>query len=78
MVKLGLRPPTFEEMVIAGIVHPDFTKTPNKCFVGLTSYSLDGDACVPYLGGSGEDRELDGDGWDVGWSSSNRFLCVRK
>ncbi len=78
MDKLGLRPLTLEEMTIAGIAYPTFTKTSNKYFVGLTKYALDGDSFVPSLYRNDDERRLDGNGWDDEWNDRDRFLCVRK
>jgi hypothetical protein len=58
MEKLGLRPLTLEEMTIAGISYPTFTKTDDRYFVGLTKYALDGSSCVPCLFRDGGVRRL--------------------
>ena len=78
MKKLGYRPPTLEEMILAGIAEPKFTKTPSKYFVGLTSYQVGGGAFVPVLCRRGDRRRLGGGGWGDEWDSDDRFLAVRK
>ncbi len=78
MDKLGLRPLTLEEMTIAGISYPTFTKTDNRYFVGLTKYALGGDSYVPSLCLSGDERRLGWCRWDDEWDGEGRFLCVRK
>ncbi len=78
MNKLGLRPLTLEEMTIAGITHPEFTKTSGKYFVGLTPYSLGGGSYVPFLCWFGDGRDLGRGRWGSEWYEDYRFLCVRK
>ena len=78
MDRLGLRPLTREEMTLAGIMEPKFTKTPNKYFIGLTQYAREGYSFVPGLWQDGGERGLDGDRWGSAWDGDNRFLCVRK
>ncbi len=81
MDRIGLRPLTLEEMAIAGIQEPKFTKTSGKTFFGLTEYV---DHHCPYLGQSSVAglsdvaRFLGEDRWDTGWLEGDRFLCVRK
>lgn len=85
MDKLGLRPLTLEEMTIAGITHPEFTKTSPeftktsvKYFVGLTPYSLAGSSFVPGLYWSGGLRYLSSNRFGDGLDGHYRFLCARK
>ena len=78
MDKLDLRPLTLEEITIAGISYPTFTKKDDRYFVGLTKYALGGFSYVPDLCLSGVVRGLVGSGWGGGWSDRGRFLCVRK
>lgn len=77
MDRLGLRPLTLEEMTLAGIAEPKFTKTLGKYFVGLTKYARGDRSCVPNLWRVGA-RRLGNSGWADGWSAGARFLCVRK
>lgn len=77
MKKLGYRPPTLEEMILAGIAEPNLAKTFfSKYFIGLIKYQMDGDAHVP----DKFRREILGtlyrDKWGAGWNSSCRFLAV--
>lgn len=62
MDKLGLCPLTLEEMTIAGISYPAFTKTYNRYFIGLTKYELDGVSYVPDLYRFDGERILNGFG----------------
>ncbi len=78
MEKLGYRAPTFEEMILAGIAEPKFTKVSNKYFVGLTKYQVGGGVCVPLLYRLGGERALGRIGWGNEWDSRGRFLVVRK
>ncbi len=78
MDKLGLRPLTLEEMTVAGISYPTFTKTQGRYFVGLTKYALVGGSCVPGLSRDDGVRCLNGGRWVIEWNDSFRFLCVRK
>ena len=75
---VGFRPLTLEEMTIAGIIEPKFTKTPDKYFVGLTSYSRGGRSYVPNLWQNGDERWLSRSWWGSAWNGNDRFLCVRK
>lgn len=77
MKKLGYRPPTLEEMVLAGIAEPQLTKNNSKYFVGLTKYEVDGDEYVPGLVRLSGRRGLVRDGWALEWRSRARFLAVR-
>ncbi len=76
--KLGYRPPTLEEMILAGIAEPKLTKTSGKYFVGLTPYQVVGGAHVPVLFRNGDKRDLGGSRWTFEWRSYSRFLAVRK
>jgi hypothetical protein len=76
--KIGLRPATLEEMMLLGIVHPEFNKRRDRYLVGLTKYQVVGVARVPFLRWNGDLREVLRYWWDGEWDGGSRFVCVRK
>ncbi len=79
MDRLGFRPLTLEEMIIAGALEPKFTKTKSRYFVSLTKYEVGRDSFIPSLYHNDGIRTLYGNAW-YGTERSDwlRFLCVRK
>ena len=78
MDKLNLRPATLEEMIVLGIVKPEFNKRSGTYLVGLTKYALGGGSHVPVLYWRGDGRQLGRNRWANEWPDWNRFVCVRK
>ncbi len=75
MEHLGLRPLTVEEMLVAAILEPKFTKSDMQ-FVGLTQYWCNFVFLYPRLWHGVGGRGLVGSNYE--WGGENRFLCVRK
>jgi hypothetical protein len=76
--RIGLRPATLEELILLGIVHPEFNKRDGRYLIGLTKYEVNGGSRAPFLYCVGGNREVNWDGWVGGWVDGFRFVCVRK
>jgi hypothetical protein len=76
--RIGLRPATLEELILLGIVHPEFNKRDDKSLLGLTKYEVSGGSYVPTLSWDGGKRYVRRNWWDGEWLDRVRFVCVRK
>jgi hypothetical protein len=76
--RIGLCPATLEELILLGIVHPEFNKRDDKSLLGLTKYEVSGGSYVPTLSWDGGKRYVRRNWWDGEWLDRVRFVCVRK
>lgn len=76
----GLQPAKIENLLALGTAHPDLQRDFPIAALGSALQPSGGDLDSPYLGGDGDERDLDLDWYnpDVEWDGYWRFLAVRK